>query len=123
MPEEYSRLEPTEGAIHPDAVSRVRALLPEDSFLYDLAELFKVFGDSTRMKVLYTLFEEELCVSDIALALQLSPSAVSHQLRILKQSKLVKFRRSGKVMYYSLDDDHIRAILEMGAEHIGEGGA
>ncbi|MBQ1351544.1 MAG: winged helix-turn-helix transcriptional regulator [Oscillospiraceae bacterium] len=111
----------SEGAIHPDAVSRVLAKLPEDAFLYDLAELFKVFGDSTRMKVLYTLLEEELCVSDIASALQLSPSAVSHQLRILKQSKLVKFRRSGKVIYYSLDDDHIRSILETGAEHVEEG--
>ena len=101
-------------------VESVRANLPDDEFLYDLAELFKVFGDSTRIKVLFALFESELCVSDIAQVLGLSQSAVSHQLRILKQSKLVKFRREGKVVYYSLDDDHVRSILSMGAEHVEE---
>lgn len=110
----------TELAVHPELVEQVRAKLPNDEFLYDLAELFKVFGDSTRMKVLYTLLEDELCVSDIALALNLSPSAVSHQLRILKRSKLVKFRRSGKVIYYSLDDDHVSSIIAKGAEHVKE---
>lgn len=110
----------TELAVHPELVEQVRAKLPHDEFLYDLAELFKVFGDSTRMKVLYTLLEDELCVSDIALALNLSPSAVSHQLRILKRSKLVKFRRSGKVIYYSLDDDHVSSIIAKGAEHVKE---
>jgi DNA-binding transcriptional ArsR family regulator len=107
-------------AVHPELVEHVRAMLPNDEFLYDLAELFKVFGDSTRMKVLYTLLENELCVGDIALVLNLSPSAVSHQLRILKRSKLVKFRRSGKVIYYSLDDDHVSSIIAKGAEHVKE---
>ena len=107
-------------AIHPNIVDSVRADLPDDEFLYDLAELFKVFGDSTRIKVLYALFESELCVGDIAQILNLSQSAVSHQLRTLKQSKLVKFRREGKVIYYSLDDDHVRSIISMGADHIGE---
>lgn len=105
---------------HPDAVETVRSNLPDDEFLYDLAELFKVFGDSTRIKVLFALFESELCVGDIAQVLGLSQSAVSHQLRILKQSKLVKFRREGKTVYYSLDDDHVRSMLSMGAEHVEE---
>lgn len=107
-------------ALHPDAVETVRSNLPDDEFLYDLAELFKVFGDSTRIKVLFALFESELCVGDIAQVLGLSQSAVSHQLRILKQSKLVKFRREGKTVYYSLDDDHVRSMLSMGAEHVEE---
>ena len=107
-----------ETAFHPDVVEHVRADLPSDEFLYVLAELFKVFGDSTRIKVLYALFESELCVGDIAQVLNLSQSAVSHQLRILKQCKLVKFRREGKTVYYSLDDDHVRSIIAMGAEHI-----
>ena len=98
----------------------VKADLPSDEFLYDLAELFKVFGDSTRIKVLFALFESELCVGDIAQVLNLSQSAVSHQLRILKQFKLVKFRRQGKTIYYSLDDDHVRSIIAMGAEHVEE---
>lgn len=106
--------------LHPDTVEDVRANLPDDEFLYDLAELFKVFGDSTRIKVLFALFESELCVGDIAQVLGLSQSAVSHQLRILKQSKLVKFRREGKAVYYSLDDDHVRSMLSMGAEHVEE---
>lgn len=107
-------------ATHPDVVEHVKTNLPNDEFLYELAELFKVFGDSTRIKVLYALFESELCVSDIAQVLGLSQSAVSHQLRILKQSKLVKFRREGKTIYYSLDDDHVRSIIEMGASHVEE---
>ncbi len=106
--------------VDPDLVEQVRANLPGDEFLYDLAELFKVFGDSTRIKVLYALFESELCVGDIAQVLDLSQSAVSHQLRILKQSKLVKFRREGKAVYYSLDDDHVRSIIAMGADHVEE---
>ncbi len=104
----------------PDLVETVKADLPSDEFLYDLAELFKVFGDSTRIKVLFALFESELCVGDIAQVLNLSQSAVSHQLRILKQFKLVKFRRQGKTIYYSLDDDHVRSIIAMGAEHVEE---
>lgn len=93
---------------------------PDDEILYDLAELFKVFGDSTRIKILYSMFENELCVNDIAKLLNLSQSSVSHQLRILKSSKLVKFRREGKSIFYSLDDEHVRAIISMGMEHVEE---
>ena len=90
------------------AIRRLQDDLPDDEVLYDLAELFRVFGDSTRIKILYALFESELCVNDIAQVVGISQSAVSHQLRLLKTSKLVKFRREGKAMYYSLDDDHVR---------------
>lgn len=103
-----------------DVVRRVLEQQPDDEILYDLAELFKVFGDSTRIKILYSLFETELCVYDIARLLNLSQSSVSHQLRILKTSKLVKFRREGKSVFYSLDDDHVREIISMGLEHVEE---
>lgn len=98
----------------------LREEMPADEVLYDLAELFKVFGDSTRVKILYALFERELCVQEISDLLSLSQSSVSHQLRILKDAKLVRFRREGKSMYYSLDDDHVRAIISMGMEHVEE---
>lgn len=88
--------------------------MPDDEVLYELADLFRVFGDSTRIKILYALHDNELCVQDIANAVQLSQSAVSHQLRVLKDSKLVRFRREGKTVYYALDDDHVRSILSMG---------
>ena len=107
-------------AVHEDTVQRVRSLLPDEDDLYDLAELFKVFGDSTRIKILYVLFESELCVCDIAQLLGMTQSAVSHQLRILKSNKLVKFRREGKTVFYSLDDDHVRSILSLGMEHLDE---
>ncbi len=94
--------------------------LPDDEVLYDLAELFKVFGDTTRVKILYALFESELCVNDIAQCLNTTPSAVSHQLRILKASKLVRFRREGKTVFYALDDDHVRTMIALGLEHISE---
>lgn len=106
--------------VHPDAVERVRGLLPRDETLYDLAELFKIFGDSTRVKILYALLESELCVCDIAKLMDVSQSAVSHQLRVLKASKLVKFRREGKTIFYSLADDHVVSILSQGMEHIEE---
>ena len=86
----------------------------------DLPELFRVFGDSTRIKILYALFESELCVNDIAQVVGISQSAVSHQLRLLKTSKLVKFRREGKAMFYSLDDDHVRSMIALGMEHTEE---
>lgn len=105
---------------HQDVVKKVLETQPADEYLYDLAELFKIFGDSTRIKILYALIESELCVGDIAQLLNLSQSAVSHQLRILKDAKLVKFRREGKVIFYSLDDDHVRNILNMGMEHVEE---
>ena len=94
--------------------------LPDDEVLYELADLFRVFGDSTRIKILYALHDNELCVQDIAHAVALSQSAVSHQLRVLKDSKLVRFRREGKTVYYALDDDHVRSILSMGMDHIEE---
>ena len=104
--------------VHEDAVARVLAALPDDETLYDLSELFRVFGDSTRIKILYVLFESELCVCDIARLLNLTQSAVSHQLRILKASNLVRFRREGKTVFYSLDDEHIRMVLEQGMTHL-----
>ena len=94
--------------------------LPDDEVLYELADLFRVFGDSTRIKILYALFESEKCVNDISNAVGISQSAVSHQLRVLRTSKLVKFRREGKAMLYSLDDDHVRSMIELGMEHVEE---
>lgn len=101
-------------------IDAIRDELPADEVLYDLAELFKVFGDTTRVKILYVLFESELCVNDISQCLNMTPSAVSHQLRILKSSKLVKFRRDGKTVYYSLDDEHVRSMIALGLDHIAE---
>ena len=106
--------------VHEDTVKKVLQDLPDDETLYDLAELFKVFGDSTRIKILYALFEAELCVCDIAQLLGLSQSAVSHQLRVLKGSRLVKPRREGKTVFYSLDDDHVRKVIAQGMEHVTE---
>lgn len=106
--------------VHADVVEQVREQLPQDEILYDLAELFKIFGDSTRVKILYALLESELCVCDIAKLMEVTQSAVSHQLRVLKNSKLVKFRREGKVIYYSLADEHVERILSQGMEHIME---
>lgn len=107
-------------AARKDVVKRVLEQQPAEEYLYDLAELFKVFGDSTRIRILYALFESELCVNDIAQLLNLGQSAVSHQLRILKDAKLVRFRREGKIIFYALDDDHVRNILSMGMEHVEE---
>ncbi len=107
-------------AARDDIVQRVLDSQPADEYLYDLAELFKVFGDSTRIRILYALFESELCVGDMAQLLGISQSAVSHQLKILKDAKLVKFRREGKIIFYMLDDDHVRTMLSMGMEHVEE---
>ncbi len=101
-------------------LQRLQDDLPGDELLYDLAELFRVFGDSTRIKILYALFESELCVNDIAQVVGLSQSAVSHQLRLLKTNKLVRFRRDGKTIYYALDDDHVRSMIALGMEHVEE---
>ncbi len=106
--------------VHEDAVNEVLGGMPDDETLYDLAELFKVFGDSTRIKILYALFEAELCVCDISKLLGLTQSAVSHQLRVLKSSRLVRFRKDGKTVFYSLADDHVRKIIAQGMEHINE---
>ncbi|MBR1739708.1 MAG: winged helix-turn-helix transcriptional regulator [Ruminococcus sp.] len=101
-------------------IKRLTQELPPEEELYDLAELFKVFGDSTRIRLLYALLESELCVGDMAQLLDLTPTAVSHQLRVLKNNKLVRFRREGKTVFYSLADEHVRLILGMGMEHIRE---
>ena len=95
-------------------------VMPDDEVLYELADLFRVFGDSPRIKILYALHDNELCVQDIANAGQLPPSAARHQLRPLKDTKPLRFRRDGKTVYYALDDDHVRSILSMGMDHIEE---
>lgn len=107
--------------LHEDLLKIVNDTLPDEDELYDLAELFKIFGDSTRIRILYVLFEAEVCVCDLAQALNMTQSAISHQLKILKQSKLVKSRREGKSIFYSLADEHVRAIINQGLEHVQEG--
>lgn len=107
--------------IHEDVVNQVKNKMPKEETLYDIAELFKVFGDSTRIKILWALDEAEMCVCDIAVLLNMTQSAISHQLRVLRQNKLVKNRREGKVVYYSLDDEHVRQIFEQGLIHVNEG--
>ena len=106
--------------VHQEIVERVNAAMPAEETLFDLAELFKIFGDSTRIKILYVLFEPEMCVCDIAQLLGMSQSAISHQLQVLKKSKLVKYRRKGKTVFYSLADSHVRTILGQGMEHVTE---
>ncbi len=106
--------------IHEDLVDKVKKNMPEVELLYDLAELFKVFGDSTRVKILWALDEAEMCVCDIAVLLNMTQSAISHQLRVLKQARLVKNRREGKVVYYSLDDNHVKSIFDQALIHIKE---
>ena len=106
--------------VHNDKTARALKKLPEDDLLIDLAELYKIFGDSTRIKILYLLFEEEMCVCDIADTLKMTVSAISHQLRILKGAKLIKFRKEGKSVFYSLADEHVQLILGQGMEHITE---
>lgn len=106
--------------VHKEVVEKAREKMPPDEKLYDLAELFKVFGDSTRIKIIWALFEAEMCVCDIACLLNMTPSAISHQLRVLKQARLVKPRREGKNMFYSLDDNHIEEIYHQGLNHINE---
>lgn len=106
--------------IHTDKVGLIRDTLPPEEEMYDLAELFKVFGDSTRMKILFALSQGEICVCDIAEILNMTQSAVSHQLRILKQAKLIKSRREGRSVIYFLADNHVRTIISQGKEHIEE---
>lgn len=103
-----------------ETVDKVNSDMPDEELLYDLAELYKVFGDSTRIRILYVLFEAEMCVCDIAQVLSMTTSAISHQLKVLKQAHLVKYRREGKTVFYSLSDDHVRSILDQGLEHISE---
>lgn len=105
---------------HEEIVEKVRQVMPGEDTLYDLTELFRIFGDSTRVRILYVLFEAEMCVCDIAALLGMTQSAISHQLRSLKQSRLVKARREGKTVFYSLADGHVRTILDQGMEHVAE---
>lgn len=106
--------------VHQDLLKIVNETMPDEMELYDLAELFKVFGDSTRIRILFVLFEAEVCVCDLAETLHMTQSAISHQLKILKQNKLVKSRREGKSIFYSLADEHVRTIIDQGREHIEE---
>ena len=106
--------------VHTEAIKAVKALLPSDETLFELSDLFKLFGDTTRIKILYLLFEKELCVCDIAALLNMTQSAISHQLKVLKNSKLVKFRREGKVVFYRLSDNHVKSIIAQGMEHLTE---
>lgn len=106
--------------LHTDRVRQVREMLPDEDRLIDLSELYRIFGDSTRIKILYVLFESELCVCDIAALLGMTVSAISHQLRILRGAKLVDYRREGKTVFYALADDHVRTILGQGMEHVCE---
>ena len=106
--------------IHDDVVMKVREAMPEMETLYDLAELFKVFGDTTRVRILWALDSSEMCVCDIAYLLDMTQSAISHQLRVLKRAQLLRNRRDGKIVYYSLADDHVRTIFDQGFSHISE---
>lgn len=106
------------GVIHEDIVTKVSENMPDEGLLYDMADLFRVFGDSTRVKILHALFESEMCVCDIAAILNMNQSAISHQLRVLKSSRLVKNRRDGKVVYYSLDDEHVKQIFDQAMAHL-----
>lgn len=106
--------------IHEDIVISVRNNMPIEEKLYDVAELFKVFGDSTRIKILSALLEAEMCVCDIAYLFNMTQSAISHQLRVLKQARLVKNRKVGKIVFYSLNDDHVKQIFEHGLNHVNE---
>ena len=106
--------------VHPEKIKNVNSQIPDEAKLFELADFFKVFSDSTRIRILYVLKCSEMCVCDIAEALNMTQSAISHQLRVLKQMKLVKNRRDGKTIFYSLSDDHITTILSQGIEHIEE---
>ena len=106
--------------INKETANEIENKMPEESKLYELADLFKVFGDSTRIKILYVLFENEMCVYDIANILNMTQSAISHQLRILKQNRLVRFRKEGKTVLYTLADEHVFTILRQGIEHVEE---
>lgn len=106
--------------IHSEIVEKTREALPKDETMFDLAEFFKVFADSTRIKILWALHENEMCVCDIAVVLNMTKSAVSHQLKILRQANLVKNRKDGKIVYYTLSDNHVKEIFEMAVEHLEE---
>ena len=105
---------------HHDLLEKVKYELPTDELISDLSDMFKIYGDMTRLKILYALFEEEMCVCAIAELIGMTQSAVSHQLSVLKRNKLVKSRREGKSVFYSLADDHVRTIISQGMNHVDE---
>ena len=107
-------------SINVEKVNKIKSKFPDEDLLFDIAENFKVFGDSTRIRILFVLFEAEVCVCDLAEALHMTQPAISHQLKILKQAKLVRSRREGKSVFYSLADGHVRTIIAQGREHIEE---
>ena len=106
--------------IEKDVVEKVNNNMPDEDTLCDLSDLFRIFGDTTRIKILYALFESEMCVNDLASVLCMSVSAISHQLRVLNQARLVRYKKKGKTVFYSLSDDHVRTIIGQGMEHISE---
>ena len=118
--EAYSSIGCDCNIIHQEVVNKVQSLMLKNEVFYDLADIFKIFGDFTRIKILYALFKSSMCVCDIAALLGMTKSSISHQLRILKQAKLVKFKKEGKVVYYSLDDEHVQSIFEQGLLHVNE---
>ena len=109
-----------QGFIDYKKIEKIKQEMIDEDVIFDMAELFKVFGDSTRMKIISALLQDELCVGEIAEITNSTQSAISHQLRVLKQAKLVKFKKVGKTVYYSLDDDHIYQIYKLVKEHIEE---
>ncbi|MDR1195219.1 MAG: metalloregulator ArsR/SmtB family transcription factor [Endomicrobium sp.] len=117
---EYGVLRCDCNVIHEKTVKEVKAKMPVEEKLYDLAEFFKVFGDCTRIKILWALSKSKMCVCDIAALLNMSKSSISHQLRILKQARLVKYKRDGKIVFYSLCDNHVEHVFKQGFEHINE---
>ncbi len=104
--------------IHEDIINKVKRTMPSEVELCNLADFFKVFGDTTRIKIIYALLKEEMCVCDISILLEMNQSAISHQLRVLRQARIVKFRKEGRMVYYSLDDEHVKNIFEQGLIHI-----
>jgi ArsR family transcriptional regulator len=108
----------TTSHINEELVEEIKESLPKEEVLFDLADFFKVFGDSTRIKIIYLLLKSEMCVCDIAEILSMSQSAISHQLRTLRDAKLVKYRKEGKTVFYSLDDDHVKNVIEQGYSHV-----
>ncbi|MFD3448405.1 ArsR/SmtB family transcription factor [Microbacteriaceae bacterium 4G12] len=111
----------TQTIIHEDVIQHVQGVIPDNDSLHAVAELFKVLGDRTRTRILHALFEAEMCVCDLAYLLGMTQSSISHQLRVLKQAKLVKNRKEGKVVYYSLADHHVKQIFDQAFQHVNEG--
>lgn len=114
----YSANEPVCDCVHSEAVERAKRMMLPDEVIYEIADFYKMFADSTRVKILYTLLEQEMCVGDLVTALDMTQSAVSHQLKALRQNGLVKYRREGKTVYYSLDDEHVSSLMRQGLEHV-----